>query len=209
MCPGFTFSSSLAGTRCFARLGDPLCSMSCLKLPQQPPSVPQLALAQPSFLPGHLVFVAPPHPSLADNLLDLPLVLFHFRGGNRSWSRSRRRFGERWRAGAEVVDDRCGPAIVWRCSTVDPGVQVLKRASVLHIVCCATAMTMVGPEHGDKLPATFKERFPHPAFVRMESERKCVQCADAPLPTKLHNGKIDRRLPEHLAVIIQIPTLHL
>lgn len=33
--------------------------------------------------------------------------------------------------------------------------------------------------------------------------------ADAPFPTEFHNSKMERRVPKHLAVVIQIPTLHL
>ncbi len=85
----------------------------------------------------------------------------------------------------------------------------LDRLSVLHVECRTSAVTMVSSEHGDEFSAAFDKLSFHSLFVWMVSNRKCVQRADAPFPTEFHDGKIDRCFPKHLAVVIQIPTLHL
>ena len=51
--------------------------MSCLKLPQQPLCIRQLAPRQPCFLPTHLIFLALPHPSFVNDLFHLPFVQHH------------------------------------------------------------------------------------------------------------------------------------
>lgn len=68
---------------------------------------------------------------------------------------------------------------------------------------------MVSSEHGDEFLATFNEVCFHLFFVRMVLERECVKCADALSPTEFYNSKMDRRLPKHMAIVIQIPTFHL
>lgn len=80
---------------------------------------------------------------------------------------------------------------------------------VLHVKCRTLAVTVLSSEHGDEFPAAFNEMGFHLHFVPMILKRECVQCADALFPTEFHNGKIDGRFPKHLAVVIQIPTLHL
>ncbi len=67
---------------------------------------------------------------------------------------------------------------------------------------------MVGPEHRDEFPATLDELGFHPLFVWMIAKRITFECADPLFPAEFHNGNIDRSFPEHLAVVVQITTLH-
>ena len=80
--------------------------------------------------------------------------------------------------------------------------------SIFDVESCATAVAVIGPEHGDEFPAALDELGFHPLFVRMILKRVTFERADPLFPAEFHNRDIDRSFPEHLAVVVQITTLH-
>lgn len=85
----------------------------------------------------------------------------------------------------------------------------LDGLSVLYIKCHTSAVTIVSSEYRDKFSTKLNKLGFHPLFVRIVPKRKYIQRANTPFPIEFHHSKIDRRFPKYLAVIIQIPTLHL
>lgn len=67
---------------------------------------------------------------------------------------------------------------------------------------------MASSEQGNEFLTAFNQVRYHPFYVRIVLKRKGFESADALSPTELRNRKIDRSFAKHLAVVIQVPTLH-